>query len=87
MKPSEQIKNLGDQLKFCSKLVRKTFRNHPKTTQMVRKAFQKDWSFRHNQLRQKLVEIGAILAIFRPFEIFPHDAAAPRVKEFSNGLI
>ena len=37
---------------------------------MARKTFRNDRYFRRDRFRQNFVEIGAILAIFRPFENF-----------------
>ena len=52
------------------------------TTSTARKIFSKFRSGRRGRFRQKIVEIGAILAIFEPFKVRKIDA--PLFGEFSR---
>ena len=52
------------------KLARKTFRNHFFRSRVARKTFRNDRARRCDEFWLIFVEIGAILAIFRPFEVF-----------------
>ena len=53
-----------------SKLARKTFRNHFFRSRVARKIFRVIDFIAAIEFGPKIIEIGAILAIFRPFENF-----------------
>ena len=69
--PSRGDKKFNDQIhmdggKLSRRRRRKTF---PSLQNRRRENFRKDRSRRRDQNRPRIVEIGAILAIFEPFEV------------------